>query len=533
MDQIQSHHLVKLYISRPSRPSVPVVTLARIKRTVVCKGKPPTSSYPPGHPKAGSAIDGWLHVSVITDSDEPCDHEEYFKACRAVVNNLSDAQKLHSQITDDNQYAGVMKQWRGFLEHVALTAKVISKPNFAPFAKSYIYKTWLDTPGRGGNKRCCPGTRGKWATCLFKAAHVYFRFKYRFADGKKFRASIVPHWSFALKSMAKSAPLYRKTDAKFFVGERIQRAAYLKAFPATNPMSAIFYWSHCNNWQKCWLVDRWAYETLSRMNECLRTSLTSVSPNHQGAYRRQFESTIYRNEIEVGSPVDCSGLPGVVFHHDFQKNNACAAHKSVNSRVATHISDVIRKEDREHPLFRHCTSRKVLSILLGYDIKPSDTSLALGDIDSPLFPDDRMISLDEHGTEHLWHNVTIQQVQEWRVELYDGIIPNSPTCPALRKLSGHCWRGGRALELLALGVPHHIVAKLGRWRSIRVMIEYLATDTYSLIAYSLIRPSLATERNTYHGVAWYFANHRMFLGLDCFSAIESARKKLRKPFIIS
>jgi hypothetical protein len=191
-----------------------------------------------------------------------------------------------------------------------------------------------------------------------------------------------------------------------------------------------------------------------------------------------------------------------------------------------HISDRIA-DNWKYGNRKYCTNRKFLSILLGYEIMKHDQSLRLPDKNMPVFPDyNAPLIMGKH-----WTNVNKKDVQENRLKLYFYILPNTLSCPALSKMSGHVWRGARVLELLALGVPHFICARMGRWISIRSMLEYVSSDIYGIINFSLLRPSLGRDRNSYSKLAWFYANHRLFIGVDDF--IKNTKERLGRKVLVS
>ena len=229
----------------------------------------------------------------------------------------------------------------------------------------------------------------------------------------------------------------------------------------------------------------------------------------QGLFFRQFSPRIYR---------DPSGLqnnkPGIVIHNDFMKNDRCAAMASINNRIIWPLTFLHSALWKVHPTRRFFTTAHLLSILIGYSIRPSHDRLWFTDPDAAVFPD-----LSKPKVEGKWfRNISASSCQRIRKRLYAKHFPLDT-----HKIGGHQYRGARALELLALGVPAFIVCILGRWRSLKAMHNYLATNVQALIGFSHLFPSNGFDKSQYSGLAWYYLNHRLLVPVG-----NSIRDRIKK-----
>ena len=489
---------------------------------MLCTNSNGASDYPDGHPKAGVHLqDDWLNdTSVTSASDVTTDADFYYDCLASRVIDATKSSWLIAGVTREQMDLKklVKKHWRKFIESISPFRKKVTIKNFEPLFCYHLNKLWAETPGRGGNIRCGPGARGRWRNYILRGAHIFFKLKYRF--GPKTHNELTPQWAVNILKISRSKPLYQSDDAKLWCGEITLMDGYDKAFPGDS-FDKLTCWGELNDIQRSWMIDKFAYETLARMVELIKSSPNASAARQQGLYWSQFSSVIYHDIVSYGS----LHIPGILVHNDFQKNDRAATSSALNNRMVFHVSDRIAEKWKSCNR-KYCTNRKFLSILIGYEIKSTDTTLRLPNKSLPVFPDYSAPMIQRHH----WTNVNKKDVQTARLKLYCGIIPNTPSCPALSKMSGHVWRGARVLELIAMGVPHFICARMGRWLSIRSMLEYVSSDIYGIINFSLLRPSLARDRESYGKLAWYYANHRLFLGVDDF--IKDTKKKLGLKLLV-
>ena len=65
--------------------------------------------------------------------------------------------------------------------------------------------------------------------------------------------------------------------------------------------------------------------------------------------------------------------------------------------------------------------------------------------------------------------------------------------------------------MLALGVPAVAVAQISRHKSVQSLYNYVVSNVLSLIGFSNLMPSNGYDKSQYPGLAWFFANHRLFM----------------------
>jgi len=218
----------------------------------------------------------------------------------------------------------------------------------------------------------------------------------------------------------------------------------------------------------------------------------------QGLFWRQFCPKIFKDP----SGYLMSIKPGIIYYNDFQKNDACAALTRVNNRVILPLDFDVPEIYKDHPSRKHFSIAKLFSMLLGVELTRSDSSLPIADPNAPVFPD-----LSAPLVNGMWQrNISAKRAQIVRRQSYRLIYPDD----IARCIGQHQYRGARCLELLALGVPAHIVAQLGRWRSIEAMLHYLSSDVSALIGFAHLKPSCGMRKSEFSGIAWFYANHRMF-----------------------
>ena len=142
------------------------------------------------------------------------------------------------------------------------------------------------------------------------------------------------------------------------------------------------------------------------------------------------------------------------------------------------------------------------SIIFGYRITKNHPQLYIYKPDNPLFPD-----LQKPLINGKWRqNLSAKRAQVVRMRMFQRTFPNIPG-----RFGGHIYRGARIIELLALGVPAVAVAEISRHKNVQSLLHYVATNVLSLVGFSNMMPSNGHDKSQYSGLAWFYANHRLFM----------------------
>ena len=379
--------------------------------------------------------------------------------------------------------------------------KIICATNIEPCGFYWLHRRALDQPGNRHTdssilNKCTPETRSRWFRKLRKAAHIFLKCNDVFC-GRTNGFQFFPNWHSALSKIAKSMPLYAKDDCKYWIGLCGLMKVFDDIFPSHRCFTTYNIWRELSEEQHVWMADMFAYLAAARIIELLYSGDSTA--RKQGLYFRQFSTRIHRDP--VGDNI-CTAHAGLVYFNDYQKNDKCAMLTSINNRGILPLRFSCDKLYIHHPTRKHFSLVHFFSILFGYKISSQHPQLYIYNPDAPLFPD-----LNKPLIEGKWRrNISAARAQVVRKRIYQRLFPSIPG-----RFGGHIYRGARIIELLALGVPAVAVAEISRHKNVQSLLHYVATNVLSLIGFSNMMPSNGHDKSQYSGLAWFYANHRLFM----------------------
>ena len=476
------------------------------------------------HPRDVGVRDSFLPNDEVTAAEQVYRNEAavYYKGVEEKVTKVGAYVWEHTLGLTKTKYKSICNLWKEMILFVKdEVSRVINVRTFFPLLCEFIRIKYLNTPGQNDNPHCGGSTKRTW---VFKLAVAYCismgKYKTILGAPKTLIKRTFPTWLSADRRIQLQVPLYRKRESKYWLGEGALMKAYDRLFP--KGLTYISSLEQLNELQYCWMVDKWHYETMTRQNE----TCTTTTPNALGSgnfTRRNLG--IYWDSVSPEIINDCTAYgkhdrcPGIVAYLDYQKNDAASIFTNINNKIIFNLEDRIPKRWRQKPARRSCTNRKIISILLGYVVLTTDKELILPGR-SPIFQD-----YDYEGPFKGKINLFAKKLNELRKIIYKGIIPDW----ALDFLSGHVWRGGRAHELLGIGVPYYVLMRMGRWRSLDAMLEYLTCDTASMISYSRLRPSIMGEASEYMSpLVWRTTYDRLLMNSSSIIKASVERRKERE-----
>ena len=422
----------------------------------------------------------------------------------------------------------VKNYWKDFLNFVRTKlGYIITEDSFVPLLKCWI--AWRhftnEKIARFGNSHVAGSTLDSWARDVCKVWHIVTECTEvqagRWRDGRKARVQLWPEWYVAKSRIQNAVELYTRAVPKFWVGEHELNVTAQAIFHTPEAVDRLRTWHDLSDIQKCWVIDRLKWEGVGREGEyipnratakgVLRGDVTFMKPTvNKGLYTDNF---MVGGKLNIVSGTEWGGggrkIKVLISTNKTQKNRSAQNNNRFSNKSFYNISlethpDLVLK----FPVLEKLNTAKCFSLTLGISMEK-----LLGDDDIflephvPLFPD-KLVGrcVRTFGIVHV--NVAAETVKVWRKSMYKVAGPSAMPDKNIGKISGHSYRGGRANELLGLGVPDYIVTYLGRWVSIPSMLAYLTLDPLSLGAFAAIRPSTTHDIASFSPLAWSMTYNR-------------------------